>query len=325
MKNLLLKKLLTLALLCTPVLLFSDEGLDESFDPIQTRNARAHEIARGVGTYFGASCAGSRLLNKWYLCGDLVFGKPQYLFGAPQAWHTARNFDLSFLGVPANLPMDICLAHELSKNEDPSFKKNLALKTAQDVALRIIAGYGAYALMLAGHELSHSLVRYLLTGTKSTIFLGSSWGSGLGIAKEGESKKPLLSLFWGRFLVRGGCLSTGTSKPDIDTERLLPYPTWKGLAISMAGGVGGICTAKALQGLCFLIRNKKEFKAEKIKILKGAARYCCNLDNATLFNLYNMLYPAYGLDAYNLWWFLGYHLQRPFITDKNTEPVPVTK
>ncbi len=310
------KFLFLLLILWNASCLFSEENDWDIIDPAKARNTAAHELARAGEKYFGASCMGAHLLNKWYLFSDVALGEPKYLNNAPQAWRIARNFDMNWVRIPGNMPIDFFIGREQSST----------LTIIKDMALRSIVGWGVSAAVLTGHELGHSLARYLLTGTKATIYIGSSWSATLGLLKKGVVDKPLASLFNGRFILRGLCLNTGVSCPDIDTERLYNYPTWKGVLISMAGGVSGIGVAKAIKGISYLLRHKDKFNKNKSKVLKKTFDHCCTLDNCTLFNLYNMLYPTYGLDAYYLWWYLAYQVQKDPVTaiTPNTS-APATK
>lgn len=293
------KLIFILIVLCTPSCLLKAADAWEIVDPVQAKNAAAHASAQSISKGFMALVAGAQILTKSYLSADTLLGEPEFLDGAPRAWLIARNFDMNWANISPNIPLDLCLA-----------KVKETKKTyVQEVIKRICIGYFIQALVLTAHECSHAFVRYLLTGTSSTILIGSTWKSSLGLLKQGEVEQPLTSLFDGRFVIQGLCLNKAVARPDIDTERLLPYPTWKGAVISVAGGIAGILAAKIIKLTAYLMRHQKEVREKPKETFKAALHHTATLDYSTIFNLYNMLYPAYGLDSYYPLWYLSYKVQ----------------
>jgi len=306
------KIVFVLVVLCGMKSTFASEDSEtETF--LQKRNRVSHERVRLGAKYFGATCTGFNVVSRTYLLSDVLLGRPRYLNNASRTWRgwrCARNFDLQWMGVPGTMPVDFSIGRMHS-----SFSSCLL-----DVLTRIGVGYPVMAAMLLGHECGHSLTRYLLTGVGSTIYVGASWRDALGLKGEGASiSKPLLSLFCGRLVFRGCCFNSGVSCPDRETER--DYPTIKGLAISMAGGIAGIATVESLKVISYLFwrRHKEpvserkvekgEYKPTEKLTIKKLVQECCSLDSGIVYNLFNMLYPVYGLDAYYLWWFIAYHTQ----------------
>lgn len=283
---------------------------DTAPSALELKNTAAHETARSIEKYFGATCRALRAMGIWYLFSDVALGEPDYINRAPIGWRYARNFDMSWLGIPGNVPVDIFMGTASASK----------LRLIGKIAGRVAVGYGVAAVVYTAHELGHAAARYLLTGVKSTVYIGSPWAATLGLLKDGEKPAPLFSCCNGRFVVRGSCLNGGSANADIDTERMGPGPTAKGLAISMAGGICGILAAKSIKGVGYLLRHKKEFKANKLRTIRKALWHCCTLDNCTLFNLYNMFYPLYGLDSYYFWWYSAYKAQKtPTAADLKTE------
>jgi len=295
--------------LCGVKSAFASEDIEtETF--LQKRNRVSHERVRLGAKYFAATCTGLNVASRWYLLSDVLMGKPHYLNKAPWGWNFVRNFDLQWMGIPGTMPVDFSIG---------TMHSSLSW-CLLDMLIRIGGGYPAMGALLLGHECGHALTRYVLTGIKSTIYVGSSWRDALGLKREGASaSKPLASLFYGRLVLRGCCLNSGVSCPDRETER--DYPTVKGLAISMAGGLAGIATVESLKVLSYLFwrRHKEKACGEKEKkgenrpveklTIKKLVKENCFLDSGIVYNLFNMLYPVYGLDAYYLWWFIAYHTQ----------------